>query len=437
MAPLTLSEQNCLGTCLKKWVSKMNPMFSKKNQASNQERINKGTNKGLSRKNCEVIFYTSIKNASADWDSIAPQNNLFLQRDYLQLLEEYPPEEMHFGYLLFYQDQKPVGLAIIQVQFFKADRSLNKESQAPPGYFNNIGGYLKEMVTSKLEFYTLVCGNLLLTGEHGFYFKDQLNEKEAITLLEEGLNFAQKEFEKQNVSISAILTKDTHEANRPQFNALLEQSFKEFTIQPSMIMDMRWSDFEEYASCLSSKYRVRMKRAFKKGKGIEKHALTLDEIEANQPRLYELYKEIAAKSGFNLLNLNEEYLTALKRSFPERFQLIAYFLDEKLIAYYTTIHNGEEMEAHFLGYDHSYNHQHQVYLNILYDLTRNGIDLGVDRIVFARTALEIKSSVGAKPHEMYCYFRHRSSFSNNHLVGPILDYLRPKVEWKERHPFKQ
>ncbi|MEM9820007.1 MAG: GNAT family N-acetyltransferase [Bacteroidota bacterium] len=410
-------------------------MFSKKNQTGPHQLSKTGARKALSRENHTVYFFNSIKEVPADWDTIAPKNNLFLQKNYLQLLEEHPPKEMRFGYLLFYWQDQPIGLAIGQVQFFKADRSLNKEQQKTPGFFNTFARHLKEMVASRVEFITLVCGNLLLTGEHGFHFSETVDKVEAMNLLEEGLNFAQAEFEKQDIRASAILTKDAYHESRPQIRQLLERSFNEFTVQPSMIMDMCWSSFDDYAASLSSKYRVRMKRAFKKAKCIEKRALSLTEIEANLPRLYDLYTEIAANSGFNLINLNEHYLVAFKRAFPERFQLYAYYLEGKLIAYYTTIHNGDEMEAHFLGYDHQYNHQHQVYLNILYDLTRNGIDLGVNRVVFARTALEIKSSIGAKPYEMYCYFRHRSHFSNK-FVRPILDYLRPPEEWKERHPFK-
>ncbi|MEM8906890.1 MAG: GNAT family N-acetyltransferase [Bacteroidota bacterium] len=436
MAPVILTEQNCWTTRLKKWISQVNPILAKSDRPKNATNVSSsGLHHALSLKDYTLSFYDSMKEVPNDWDQIAPADNLFLQRTYLQLLEDHPPTEMRFCYFLFYRNRQVVGLAIGQIQYFKADRSLSKEHQKTPGYFNTFARYLKEMVASRVEFITLVCGNLLLTGEHGFHFSQGIDPEKRMELLQGGLKFAQKALDKQGICISATLTKDIYEPNRSMVRKLLDYSFREFTVQPSMILDNRWNSFEEYCQSLQSKYRVRMKRAFKKAKDITKRNLSLEEIEAHLPRLYELYEGIAANSGFNLINLNQDYLLALKQHFPERFQLQAYFLEDELIAYYTSIHNGTEMEAHFLGYDHAYNHSHQVYLNILFDLTKLGIELGVERLVFARTALEIKSSIGAKPHEMYCYFRHRSTFSNN-FVRPILDYLRPQVEWKERHPFK-
>jgi hypothetical protein len=44
-----------------------------------------------------------------------------------------------------------------------------------------------------------------------------------------------------------------------------------------------------------------------------------------------------------------------------------------------------------------------LYLNML------SINKGFKEIIFARTALEIKSSVGAKPIQMYGYIGHTSS----------------------------
>ena len=76
-----------------------------------------------------------------------------------------------------------------------------------------------------------------------------------------------------------------------------------------------------------------------------------------------------------------------------------------------------------------------MYLNILYDIIKIGFDQKCRSVVFARTALEIKSSVGAEPHEMYWYLRHRNKVSNRFL-SQIVDYLNPKDDWVQRKPFK-
>jgi len=163
--------------------------------------------------------------------------------------------------------------------------------------------------------------------------------------------------------------------------------------------------------------------------------LSLEEIEAHEERIYELYKMIADGAGFNAFLLHKQYFTKLKRDLGDQYKLTGYFIDNQLIAFYTAIFNYKEMDAHFLGVDGAYNRAHQVYLNILYDLVNRAIEGKVERIDFARTALEIKSSVGAVSQDMLCFFKHRSTLSSK-VLQLVFDSLNPKEEWQPRSPFK-
>ena len=93
------------------------------------------------------------------------------------------------------------------------------------------------------------------------------------------------------------------------------------------------------------------------------------------------------------------------------------------------------MDTYFLGYDDSIQREKMLYLNMLYDMVAYSINNGFKEIVFARTALEIKSSVGAKPQEMYGFMKH-SNHAINLVVDKIFCYLEPEVVWQERNPFK-
>ena len=97
--------------------------------------------------------------------------------------------------------------------------------------------------------------------------------------------------------------------------------------------------------------------------------------------------------------------------------------------------NYDELEAHFLGYDQSFNKKHQVYMNMLLDSLKLGISEQVDRIVFARTAMEIKSTIGAIPEDLYCYIRANNKLMN-YIMPTILEYFRPADDWVQRKPFK-
>jgi len=72
---------------------------------------------------------------------------------------------------------------------------------------------------------------------------------------------------------------------------------------------------------------------------------------------------------------------------------------------------------------------------MLYDMIAYSINKNFKEIIFARTALEIKSSVGAKPVKMFGLMDHSSKIVNLYLPR-IFKYLEPETVWQERNPFK-
>jgi hypothetical protein len=125
----------------------------------------------------------------------------------------------------------------------------------------------------------------------------------------------------------------------------------------------------------------------------------------------------------------------MKAVFGERFRLFTLHHQGEIVGFYTIIHNGATMEAHFLGYHKDLNTSHQIYLNILIEIVRNAIAAGVSRLVFARTAPEIKSSIGAVPEQLNNFLRHENRLLNQ-FTALAMNLFNPKENWVQRHPFK-
>lgn len=386
------------------------------------------------------VLFRSIEAAGQDWESAAPENNIFLRRSYLSVLEANPPIGMRFAYLVFYAGDKPAGVALCQIKYFKGDDNINDLQQnveKDPCFFTALGNWLKRRVAGMVAADILICGNMLLTGEHGYYFNPQyIKAQDAALLLEKALNDTVEALGKEGIKIPAILIKDVAPERNHHRQYFAEKGYTEFDIQPNMVLDLSpFASFDAYLASMTTKYRTRAKRAFKKLEGIEKKELSVAEVQRELPRIYALYKEVAKNAGFNMVDLNEHYLLALKKDFGEHFRIFAYYQDGQLLAFYTTIRDQQNMEAHFLGYDKALNHELQLYLNCLYDIIRTGFECGCQEITFARTALEIKSSVGAVAHDLYCFLRQQNSIAN-HFTSTVLDYLKPVETWEPRHPFK-
>jgi predicted N-acyltransferase len=387
-----------------------------------------------SNSNNQVSLYRSVKDIPKEfWEqtnTIPSFNDAFLQPDYLYALESNPPKGMSFAYLIFSRNSVYLGLAALQIQFFNAADSLRFNDELSP-----IKKRLKTWLASKVKFNTMVCGSLLTSGAHSFVFDEtKINQTQFNDLLVHSLELACKELKKQGTRINSIFIKDFFQSQ--EFKNF---KFVEFSVEPNMLMPLQdnWNNFDDYIECLNSKHRTRAKRAFKKlGDQVIKKEFNEERIQAHLPQINALYKEVADGASFNLFTLNEQYWLSLKKEMGEKFKLYGYFLEGKLIAFYTTILNDHELDAHFLGYSKELNQEHQIYLNILFDLVKHGIGTpSVTSISFARTAPEIKSSVGAVAHEMFLYLRNENSIWNK-MLPMILPFLNPRLEWLPRNPFK-
>jgi len=148
-----------------------------------------------------------------------------------------------------------------------------------------------------------------------------------------------------------------------------------------------------------------------------------------------LYRNVVDGAGFNLFILPDLYFYHLQYYLGDKMNCTGYFDGDTLVGFYTSIKNHNDLDAHFLGYDKATNKTSQLYLNMLYDLVSEAIELGTDQLIMSRTAMEIKSSVGAEAKPMFLYMQATSPLLNK-LLPRALSYFVPKTNWQARSPFK-
>jgi predicted N-acyltransferase len=277
----------------------------------------------------------------------------------------------------------------------------------------------------------------MLTGQNGYSFSDKFDKSEGLNQLNKATDELINQFNKKGTKIHLIIFKDFSTTEAAFFETAAYNPFYRFSTQPNMVFVIRdsWKKYDNYIDSLNKKYRDQYKRARKKAEGILKRKLNLEEIVIHNSKINELYFNVAKNAPFNTFYLTENHFEILKKTFKDKFLFYGYFIEEELIGFNTLIKNGEDIDTYFLGYDEKYQKEKMLYLNMLYDMIAYSINKGYTRIIFARTALEIKSSVGAKPIKMIGLIKHTNPFINL-LVSKTFSYFEPKIEWKERSPFK-
>lgn len=368
-------------------------------------------------------IYLSTAELPADWNQVA-QSSIFLQTDYLKALEESRPTNLTISYVGIFQDTELIAAAFIQ----QIDlNQLETFGVRDSGLKIIIRDFLFKNYAGKL----LIVGNNMLTGQHAIACRPDISQASILSYLKERVC---KEYPNQHLEIF----KDFPAEELNFFSGSSFDKSLRFTSQPSMFLSLAesWEKEKDYVEALTKKYRDQYKRARKKADGIEKRQLNLTEIIELESRIYELYLHVAKNAPFNTFFLAKNHFSSLKENMGESFRFFAYFEEGKLIGFNTLFQHDELLETYFLGYDPSIQKDKMLYLNMLYDMVGCAIVNGFKHIQFGRTAMEIKSSIGAVPVNMYGLMEHNTPLINRYL-DKIFRFLEPEVTWTQRHPFKE
>ncbi|MBK8876047.1 MAG: hypothetical protein IPN13_20070 [Bacteroidetes bacterium] len=377
--------------------------------------------------------------AQSDWNSCISKEKLFLTRDYLSVCEKSNLPGLSNRFLLLRKNGAPCAIAYFQL--------INLSDAGLGGILNldeygGLAGTVSGKI-NKLLFHPgsgnssllLVCGNLLISGNHGISAIDDasfLAAVKSITPVKKAIEQSLARTEK----IVGFMVKDFYEDEDKIAAPVLSKDYFMLNTDPEMVFEVNpeWNNFEDYLAALSSKYRVRTKGAMAKMEGIAIRELSFDEVKHSLNDLYILNDNVIRKAPVKLIRPSAEYFIQLKEIYGDHFRIKGFFREKTMIAFTSSLWNEHHMEAHCIGIDYNLNSQYSIYQNILYSYINDAIECKPKRLYFGRTALEIKSTTGAKPYHLACYFRFANRMLNL-LAKPMISSTGPG-DWIPRDPFK-
>ena len=374
-------------------------------------------------------IYCHTHELPLSWDLLA-MNNIFLSQKYLEALEKATPSNMTCHFIGIFRGNELVAIALSQFLDLNSIDCYGNKNQVKHLSLKN---YLFKNYSSRI----LVMGNNMLSGQNAYAVSATASIPQVLHALSLAADELKVIFKNKGIDMHLTSFKDFHASEVGDFEMPAFKDDLRFSVQPNMVLSLRdeWKSEQDYVNAMSKKYRTQFKRSRTKAKGIEKKELGLEEIMEQEDKLQELYLHVASNAPFNTFYLPKNHFSVLKEKLQSAFMLFGYFLDEQLIGFKTMIRNGEVLDTYFLGYDDSIQKEKMLYLNMLYDMTSHAIHNGFSKIIFGRTALEIKSSIGARPEEMVGLMKHSSKVINRFLPF-FFNYLEPKTVWQERNPFQ-
>ena len=373
------------------------------------------------------IYHSSVE-LPDNWNAVTG-SNIFLSTAYLKVLDVSAPTNMVCNYIGIFKGNELCGTAVTQFLDLNHLQSFGARDK-------RLKSNVRNFIFKNFNSHVLFVGNNMLTGQNAFYFSELVQQNDAMEILQKAIVELKKIFKTRQTPVHITSYKDFE---REQATLMLPAftSYYEFSIHPNMIFEVSgfWNTMNDYVNALSKKYRDQYKRSLKRSEGIVRRKMDLNDILKYEDLIHALYFHVARNAPFNTFFLAKNHFQCMKSQLGENFKFYGYFDNDKLIGFNTLIKNGDILDTYFLGYDSEIQREKMLYLNMLYDMIGYSIKKGFKKIVFARTALEIKSSIGANPVPMYGFLQHR-----NHLLQRQMDFLfnyfEPKIQWQQRSPFK-
>ena len=188
-----------------------------------------------------------------EWNSLALEN-IFLTREYLEVLENSCPVNMTCHFIAFFEEEKLVGIALTQFLFAEKLESFGERDKCLKTSVRNFA--LKNFAS-----HVLFVGNNMLTGQNAFVFDKNVRQSKAIKTLHKAISQLKNDLKSSGKKVHITSIKDfTAEEIKP-----LQAEFKNnytFSTQPNMIFEINknWKTEQDYIDALSKKYRIRLAR---------------------------------------------------------------------------------------------------------------------------------------------------------------------------------
>jgi hypothetical protein len=374
----------------------------------------------------KASFYSSVGDiALKHWDILGCSDNIYYTPQFLDAFED-ANSDIEFNYVIIFNNEVPVAFAstqLVSIGIKTITKNIKLSSRTKR---------LINRLFCNTNFRVMFCGNVFLSGEYGTFLKAGEDKIKTFKAIAEAI----LKLSKRTKKLNAIFVKDFEQESLYITDHLKDFDFATMRVEPNMIisLDQDWRSFDEYKMALKSKYRIKANKADKDSEPLKVQLLNDDDLLIYQDQLQQLYENTIANANFNAQILNLNTYKNLKSLYQDKFIVIGYFLNDELVGFLSAMINGKHLDAHFIGLNYTLNKKYAIYPRILNDYVRLGIENKAYQINLGRTASEIKTTLGAQPKELTCYFRHKNPLINK-LIKPLISSITIK-SFRQHQPFK-
>ena len=215
-------------------------------------------------------------------------------------------------------------------------------------------------------------------------------------------------------------------------------SFHVFDSEPDMTLTLspNWDTIHDYLNDIKSKYKKRYRSIYKKSSTIYTIEINHENFSNYRSNIKSLYQNVFARSSFSGSPFNISIFESFFNDKNLEFKMIGYQdHNNQLLSFSSYFMVDNTLYSYYIGLDYQMNSTYQLYNRMLYDMLEIGIRNRMEKVIYGRTAAELKSTIGTipTPSTSAIYISNRIL---NALFKPFVARLTLKT-WIQRDPFKR
>lgn len=246
------------------------------------------------------------------------------------------------------------------------------------------------------------------------------------------------DFAFQQSKAAAVLVKDMPDKLAKYFqNYDPEYIMLRNDISMEMSIPTSWETIEDYETALKHKYAQRFRKVRQSWDELLTKELSTEEVSANKQKLFELYKQVTNNQQVRIGLLNEDFLPKLKEAYPDTIRVWGIYEGNDLIGFYSAWLRAEVFDMFYIGFDYEKNRALNLYFNILNFSIEQAIKFKKEKLILGRTALDAKARLGCKPKYLSTFVYVKNRFVRTGILSVQKNTSEQEGAWENRHPFKK
>lgn len=368
----------------------------------------------------EVRLERTINDISpAEWDRLNAPQGIFCTHRFLRVVEKARVENARFYYVLVYSGKKLVGTAVLSQFVVSLDLLITRGVQ-------NVCAIIRRIWPTFMRIQILFCGIPVSIGKHTLAFDDEVRPQDILPSI---INCMQEIARRDHLRY--LCFKEFPESKLDLCQALSNRGFFKANSIPRILLPVRWSNYGDYLSQLRHGFRRQILASIKKiGSTSERRSGT--SVSAASPRLvigngticppavmHSLYTQVMNHTVVKLEVLNAAFFDLLFSELHDDIRLLVITKDSEALAVAILCEYHKQLTFMFVGFDYSRRDEYALYLNILNEIVRHGIERRCRVIDLGQTSYWLKQRIGGEAERMFFFLR-----AENPAVHFVLKTLR-------------